>query len=144
MRDATLGRVMWKEYRLQRDFWLVIAAFIVVLQLSVLVAASIEHPDRNVVPAHVFFAIGLGVPAIFALGSGAMLFAGEREAETYDFQRALPVAAGRLIAGKMLSALGGALLLLLFGARSVAAVVDRFRARRGASARLDGWTAVGR
>lgn len=118
MRDATLGRVMWKEYRLQRDFWLVIAALIVVLQFSVIVGASFSDRPNAGVPPHVLFMIGLGVPAIFALGSGAILFAGEREAETYDFQRALPVAAGRLVAGKMLSGLAGAILLFLFGALS--------------------------
>lgn len=118
MRDATLGRVMWKEYRLQRDFWLVIAALIVVLQFSVIVGASFSDRPNAGAPPHVLFMIGLGVPAIFALGSGAILFAGEREAETYDFQRALPVAAGRLVAGKMLSGLAGAILLFLFGALS--------------------------
>ena len=62
---------------------------------------------------HVLFAVGLGLAAFYALGSGATLFATEREAETYDFQRGLPVTPLTVFAGKIVFAISSAAVLFL-------------------------------
>jgi len=106
--NAILWRVVWKEYRAQRAFWLAIALFAVVLMLLVYVAASI---NAHASPVCSLFAIALGMPVFFALGSGATLFAGEHESETYAFQRSLPVSAARLLFGKLGFSLASAVVL---------------------------------
>jgi len=107
--NAILWRVVWKEYRAQRAFWLAIALFAVVLMVLVYVAASI---NAHASPVYSLFAIALGMPVFFALGSGATLLAGEHESETYAFQRSLPVSAGRLLFGKLGFSLASAVVLL--------------------------------
>lgn len=107
MRDAILWRVIWKEYRLQRALWLVIAAAAFLLPaVTLLVSPSSLQPFN-------LFGIAMVMPVIYALGSGAMLFAAERETETYEFQRSLPVTAGRLAAGKAIYSLGSAVTMLV-------------------------------
>ena len=60
------------------------------------------------------------LPAFYCLGCGAMLFAGEREAGVYEFQRSLPLRAGRLFAAKIvfalvsMAAMFGPMLMLAF------------------------------
>ena len=49
--------------------------------------------------------MGLGLATLYALASGATLFAMEREAETYEFLRALPVKPLAVLAGKIVFAL---------------------------------------
>ena len=68
---------------------------------------------RRQCAARVFFTAALGLAATYALGCGAILFAGEQEAETYEFQRALPVDAKQVFAGKIAFALASA--AALFG-----------------------------
>jgi len=111
MTSAALCRIVWKEFRLQRSFWIAVFCLALFLQFSTYLSAQLNGTYPGLVVA--LFGVGLGVPAIFALGSGAMLFAGEREAETYDFQRALPATAGTIIAGKLLWAIAGSLTMVL-------------------------------
>ncbi len=96
--NAILWRVVWKEYRGQRALWLAIALFAVVLMVLVTAAALI---DDQPIPVFALFAVALGMPVLYALGSGATLFAAEHETETYAFQRSLPVSAWRLLTGKL-------------------------------------------
>ena len=51
------------------------------------------------------FVAALGLPALYLLGCGAMLFAGEHEAGTYEFQRSLPTPAWPVFAAKVAFAL---------------------------------------
>jgi ABC-type transport system involved in multi-copper enzyme maturation permease subunit len=59
------------------------------------------------------FAASLGLAAFYALGSGATLFAAEREAETYEFLRWLPAKPLAVFAGKVLFALASTAALFL-------------------------------
>ena len=54
-----------------------------------------------------------GLSAFYFLGCGAILFAGEQEAGTYEFQRALPVGPGRVFAAKMVFAIVSALAMFV-------------------------------
>jgi hypothetical protein len=96
MNDPVFWRLVWKEYRLQRALWISMAVLTVVVQLLVL-AFTRDAVDR--VPW--LFTIGLALPAFYALGCGATLFATEHETGTYGFQRALPVSAARLLGSKV-------------------------------------------
>ncbi len=96
MNGSRYRRLVWKEYRLQRSLWIAMAALIVMVQG--LVAALVYRP-QDVQQA--LFWIAFGLPVFYALGSGAMAFCGEHEAETYEFQRALPVSAKQVFWGKV-------------------------------------------
>lgn len=99
MNLSILWRVFWKEYRLQRPLWLVVAALAVLTGL--LTFACSLNPFFTTVTLRY---IALATPALYALGCGAMLFAGEHETETYEFQRSLPTRASSLLIGKVVFA----------------------------------------
>ena len=96
MNRSIFWRVVWKEYRTQRAFWIAMAVLTAFLQLIVVISV-IKPTDRT----DLLFHYGLGFPALFALGCGATLFATEHETETYEFQRSLPVSGWRLFLGKV-------------------------------------------
>ena len=89
MKDPVFWRLVWKEYRFQRGFWISMVVIALLVHLCVLAAAG-----KDVDKARTFLEIAWALSAAYALGCGATLFATEHEAETYDFQRALPVSAG--------------------------------------------------
>lgn len=99
MNDAIFWRLVWKEYRLQRAFWLSIAGMTITAQLLTVVFAAGEERLTWL------FGLALGFSALYALGCGATLFATEHEVGTFEFQRTLPISAGRLFAGKLLFAI---------------------------------------
>ncbi len=108
MNTAIFWRLVWKEYRQQRALWLAIAAAGLIFQVAVLVYCALngvsDLPDK-------VFTVALSVPILYSLGCGATLFAGEHEADTFSFQQALPVAAGRVFKAKVVFALCSALAL---------------------------------
>jgi len=103
MSHSIFLRLLWKEYRLQRAFWIAMVVLAVLLHLIELV--PVRH--ANVTPEAMVtqrttwvFDISLALAALYALGCGATLFATEHEADTYEFQRSLPVSASRLFFSK--------------------------------------------
>ena len=100
MNLAIFWRLLWKEYRLQRALWISMAV-LTALFLWLLNEVLIAGPDKPLW----LYGFALGFPACYALGCGAMLFAGEHENSTYQFQRALPITSLRLMAGKITFAL---------------------------------------
>ena len=84
-------RLAWKEYRLQRALWIAMA--IITSVLLWLIYASVTGSSELM---RSLYGIALAFPALYALGCGAMLFAGEHEAGTYEFERGLPVSASRV------------------------------------------------
>jgi hypothetical protein len=120
MSPAVFRRLLWKEYRLIRGFWLAIAALAVVLEIVLFIVArfSANGPELEA-----FYGVALFLPVFYALGCGAVIFAGEHEAETYDFQRAFPVSGRLLVGAKFCFAFVSTLLLpvLLWGVAWLAA-----------------------
>ncbi|HVA45667.1 MAG TPA: hypothetical protein VNH11_04705 [Pirellulales bacterium] len=99
-------RLMWKEYRVLRGFWLALALFGLGCDgLIFLLAAD----PRERLPG--LFGLAGILPPCFALGAGATLFALEREESTHEFLRYLPLTSMRLFAGKVFVALAATLLL---------------------------------
>lgn len=86
-------RLLWKQYRLQRAFWISIGLLGILLQL---LGAIVRYSTGE--QLYWLFSVALGIPAFYALGCGATMFAGEHEALTFDFQHGLPVPAKRFFA----------------------------------------------
>ena len=96
MNNLILRRLIWKEYRLMRSFWIAMALLAVFLQL--IARSSIWSSSDSL---QMIFAVALVLPAFYAMGCGATLFATEHETGTYQFQRSLPVSGLRLFFGKI-------------------------------------------
>jgi hypothetical protein len=86
MNLSIFWRLVWKEYRLQRPLWIAMAVLMVLVQLLVLALVTSPHDKLTSL-----YMIAVALPGFFALGCGATLFAGEREAGTFHWQRSLPV-----------------------------------------------------
>jgi hypothetical protein len=100
MNSSTLfWRLVWKEYRMLRGFWIALALATVGLQLLVVVTITLTNGSTKDLAANMFV-IGMAMVAFYALGCGAMLFAVEREEETYEFLRTLPVSGGQAMRAK--------------------------------------------
>lgn len=84
MSDMVIQRLLWKEYRVQRGFWLSMAGIAVACQLIVLAL-----PENAVSHIGWLFGLAFGIPAFYALGCGATLFAAEREDGTLEQLRVL-------------------------------------------------------
>ena len=108
--NAIVWRLVWKEYRLQRAFWLAVLGIIVLGQLLGLL---IEHDGDR---AAYLFTFGPVLTALFAAGIGATLFAAERETGTFDFQRVLPAVPWAVYAAKVAVAVA-AIVAMLAAAR---------------------------
>ncbi len=89
-------RLLWKEYRIQRAFWISALAVAAAVQVAALALAN-PGSDRM----EWLYGTALAATALYALGCGAVLFAAEHEFGTYEFQRVLPVTAGGLLSGKL-------------------------------------------
>ena len=107
MTDPVVWRLLWKEYRVQRGFWLSLAG--VTLAVQLIVAAV---PEQYVDHAVWMFGLAIMTPAFYALGCGATTFAAEREEGTLEQLRILAVPAGRLFLTKVVFGLASALALL--------------------------------
>lgn len=109
MNRSVFWRLVWKEYRVQRAFFVAIGAFAVAGELVVRWASGLEGEALLVW----IFGVGLGLAAFYGLGVGATLFAAEHETGTYDFQRSLPVRAGTILGAKTAFALASTAAMLL-------------------------------
>jgi hypothetical protein len=87
MSQSTAIRLIWKEYRLQRAFWI---ALVVLAAMLMLFGWSVVNRHDELVKG--LFYIALGTPVFYVLGSASTTFAGEHDADTYQFQRSQPVA----------------------------------------------------
>jgi len=104
MSHSIFLRLLWKEYRLQRAFWIsmvVLAALLHVLEIIPMRLADVSPEQVVAGRTTSVFEISLALAALYALGCGATLFATEHEADTYEFQRSLPVSARRLFWSKV-------------------------------------------
>lgn len=116
MNASIFWRLVWKEYRLQRAFWLAMLVFVPLLLGLSMLAGNVS--------AEWIFVLSLALASLYAVGCGATLFATEHETGTFDFQRAVPVSPWQFFFGKMTFALASTAALLMF-AIAVAAVFAR-------------------
>ena len=104
-------RVLWKEYRVLRAFWLALVAIVVCSQ----VIAWTYLPIEDSLAA--FAGIMIVALTLYALAAGAILFAVEREEGTEAFLQAIPVTSLRLFIAKVVLAIAST--LALFGLLSL-------------------------
>ncbi|HVX14615.1 MAG TPA: hypothetical protein VHC22_25735 [Pirellulales bacterium] len=104
---TSLTRLMWKEYRVLRGFWLALAGF--GLFIDALFFLLTDSHDRLAG----FVGLAGALPAGFAFGAGAILFALEQEESTRDLLRVIPVTPMPVFASKVLTAVSGTVLLSL-------------------------------
>jgi len=95
MKYAMFQRLLWKEYRAQRGFWLGVAGMAFVVQLITLLV-SYDSSERT----NVLFYIAVVLPVFYVMGSAAVTFAAEREDETWHRLRILAASPGRLFLAK--------------------------------------------
>ncbi len=104
--------IVWKDYRELRAFWL--ATVLLTVGLPKLV--DFFAPDLMIQNPEGFAAIWLGwailIPALYALGCTAVLFAGEHERGTHRLLQTLPIGPVRLLMIHTVSVLGSTLLML--------------------------------
>ncbi len=119
MTEPVFWRLIWKEYRMLRSFWIALAVMTVLAELVVLAFGAGTVDER----VAVLFGFGLAATAFYAVGCSATLFSTEHEEGTYEFLRSLPVAPVRLFLGKMALAVVSvvALLVVLWTASAVLA-----------------------
>jgi len=110
MNDPVVWRLVWKEYRLLRSFWLGLAVVTVALQLLVAYWPTQSDFHDRVTP---IFVIAFVFTALYELACGATMFATEKEEGTFELLRALPLDSRRLLAGKLVHAILSTLAFLL-------------------------------
>jgi len=91
-------RLLWKEYRSLRGFWISLLLFALLLQA---VLRFLTGPAVSTGTGAGLYGIAFLVSTCYALGCGAVLFALEREDRTIDFLRYLPGPPSAVIAGKI-------------------------------------------
>src|SRR5579863_3567681 len=95
--DTMLWRMIWKEYRAQRGYWLVIAGFSIVLMLLFKWFSSANDPVWFLAP----WTIAISLPAVYALGCSAVIFATEREDGTLEMLQIMAARTSRIFWGKV-------------------------------------------
>lgn len=103
---APVSRLLWKEYRVQRAFWLAMLLFGVVPQFLIRIFLSTDQGAAEMV-----WSMAAAASLLFVIGSTAILFAGEREERTHDWLRHLAVAPLWILVAKWGLVLIAALLL---------------------------------
>lgn len=91
-------RLVWKEYRQQRDLMIAIGVIALMFYGIMLAWAYVENRSMDSVA---FYHVAFMLSAFYALGCGATLFAGEHERETFAWLRSLPQGRGQTYRAKL-------------------------------------------
>jgi len=113
MSRTTVGRIYWKELRAQISFLLALLAVGFLLQLLPSLVVWLKLAEGSRVPAGSEILIAFTMTCCFAVGSTAILFAGEKESKTFGLLQRIPVRWHDLFVGKLLLTLSGSLVLFL-------------------------------
>ncbi|HEV3298255.1 MAG TPA: hypothetical protein VG055_01345 [Planctomycetaceae bacterium] len=122
MSQAIVGRVFWKEARIQRAFWWWILGLGVFVQLLPLFLGRGYY--RSAVDVHWFYSVNVVIACCFAVGSTAIAFAGETENRTKSLFQRLPLRTADLLVGKLGWSVLGTYTLLLILALSASVLSD--------------------
>ena len=108
-----MPRIFWKEWRVQRSFWLGLFGLAIALDLLVTVVRPMLGPMDATDLLHFHQGVAIVLACSFATGSMAIAFAGEVEAKTKGLLQRIPVRTGDLIAAKLSISLIGSYALVL-------------------------------
>ena len=103
MNVAILQRLIWKEYRVLRSFWLATLVLAIVASLAACWFETSHLWGLRLSGEDFYFLAALG-SCMYALGVGGMLFAIEHELSTAAFLRRLPLDGRHLLASKLAAA----------------------------------------
>lgn len=103
MNAAILQRLIWKEYRVLRSFWLATLVFVIVASVATCAGGKWHLWGKRLSGEDFYFLAALG-SCMYALGVGGMLFAIEHELLTVTFLRRLPLDARHLLVSKLAAA----------------------------------------
>jgi hypothetical protein len=118
MSQAIVGRIFWKELRVQRAFWASILGLGAFIQLAPTLLGQAYY--RSAIEIHWFQSVNILMACCFAMGSTAIAFAGETENRTKSLFQRLPVRTADLLVGKLGWSLVGTYALLLILALTAA------------------------
>lgn len=112
MSDSVLSRrsahgLLWKEGRQ------LVPLMVASLCLSLPVAVIILLFPESWGFADEAYMVPMGIPAIFAVGAGAVLIGQEKEKRTIEWLSSMPIAAAELVKTKLFVAVMGLLLSLI-------------------------------
>jgi hypothetical protein len=111
MSHAIVGRIFWKEARVQRAFWYWILGLGLFIQLLPAILGQAYY--RTAIDIHWFQSVNVVMACCFAVGSTAIAFAGETENRTKSLFQRLPVRSMDLLVGKLGWSILGTYALLL-------------------------------
>jgi hypothetical protein len=111
MSQLIVGRIFWKELRVQRAFWAWILGLGAFIQLAPTLLGQAYY--RSAIEIHWFDSVNILMACCFAVGSTAIAFAGETENRTKSLFQRLPVRSADLLVGKLGWSLVGTYALLL-------------------------------
>ena len=98
MNHAIFWRLVWKEYRMQRAFWISMVLLTFLIQMLQHAFSDVDRTSPTTVTWT--YALALLFTALYAAGCGATIFSTERETGTYEFQRSIPVSWRQLFVAK--------------------------------------------
>ncbi len=102
MNAAILQRLIWKEYRFLRSFWL--STLLLAVGASVGACYLWKWFNHRMPTGEDFFFLATVAGCLYSLGVGSMSFATEHELSTVDFLRRLPLDARHLLVSKVAAA----------------------------------------
>jgi hypothetical protein len=109
MTTTPFWRLVWKEWRQQRDLMLAIGMIALLMQGIAVLWMTLNDQRSSSGVMHLAFLM----PLFYALGCGATLFAGEHDQETFPWLRSLPLHSGDVWWAKVFTGAATTLLLLL-------------------------------
>ncbi|MBN2292236.1 MAG: hypothetical protein JXM70_07415 [Pirellulales bacterium] len=100
MNTSIFRSLLWKEFHQQWPFWLAMV-FIILMSLGLVsFVETLIQEESDFTYLGVIFSLSM----FYALGCGAMLFAAEHDAGTFEFHRSLPVSASKVFLAKVVFA----------------------------------------
>lgn len=102
MNAAIVQRLMWKEYRFLRSFWL--STLVLAIGACASACWLLKWFHHRTPSGEDFFFLATVASCLYSLGVGSMLFATEHELSTVEFLRRLPLDARHLLVSKVATA----------------------------------------
>jgi hypothetical protein len=93
---APLARLLWKEYRAIRGFWIALVVLVVLIQFITITFSQDARDSMGLI-----YNFALGAPAFFAIGCAGAAFAMEQEEGTFEFLRAGPATSNQVLISKL-------------------------------------------
>lgn len=116
--DTQFWRLVWKEYRVQRPLWLVMAIAPLLIQGAILLIAKLmssrTYEKLDDAQVNLLMSVSYLASSVYLLGCCATIFSVEHETGTFDFQKMMPATQRQIFWSKVGFAAVSSLLLTVF------------------------------